>query len=171
MSHQQMRPRGGAQTEAYDGRPRVEGESRPPRTQKNDVQADVVFLWYTSSMRIKPYVILGVATVCAGAALATVVMNNDPYVASTAMIWLFWGALTLVIWSGVATLFSLTGQRLATALSGGVFWATGLVSLAFLWHSGLADKRLSAAVIGATIVLSIILWIRSKKSAKPLSLN
>jgi hypothetical protein len=122
-------------------------------------------------MRIKPYVVLGVATLCAGAALATIVVHQDPYTTDQTMIWFFWSALTLVVWSGVATIFSLTGQRLTASLIGGAGWATGLVSLAFLAHTGVADRRLSAVIIGATIVLSVILWIRSKKSATPPSLN
>ena len=119
-------------------------------------------------MRIKPYVVLGLATVGAVVAVATIVMTNDPYTIDARMAWLFWSALFLAVWGLTAAAFSRAGQRLALALSSGLFWAAGMVSLAMLAHQGVADTRLSAGIIGATIVLSLILWIRSKRSAQQL---
>jgi phosphatidylserine synthase len=115
-------------------------------------------------MRIKPYVVLGLAAIISAAAVATIVTTSDPYAAEPRMVWLFWAASLLAVWSMAAALFSLAGQRLASALVSGAFWAAGILSLATLAHQGIASTRLSLGIIGATILLSVILWWRSRRN-------
>lgn len=110
-------------------------------------------------MRIKPWVVLGCTAICAGVGLATIVTTHDPYTAPVAIQWMFWAALFLLVWGGTAAFFSMAGQRLAYALSNGVFWAAGLLSLGLLARRGLSGARLSGGIIGATILLSFFLWL------------
>jgi len=122
-------------------------------------------------MRIKPYVILGLATLCAGAGLAVVVTTADPYTSQPYFLGMFWVSLFLSTWGLVATLISIARQRLVYALQIGLAWAVSTVGLLALARKGYHDWRLSAGVILATIVLSLIVWIRSKKSGKPPLMN
>jgi hypothetical protein len=122
-------------------------------------------------MHIKPYVILGLASLSAGTGLGIVVAATDPYTAEPIMMRLFWVSLVLTVWGSIATVCSLARLRLAPALMVGLVWVLGVVGLAGVARHGSASKRLSAGVILATIVLSLAIWIKSKKSAKQPSMN
>jgi hypothetical protein len=115
-------------------------------------------------MRIKPYVILGLAMFCAGAGLAVIVTTADPATAEPRMLWLFWASLFLAVWGLVAVICSVAGSRLRAALPIGLVWAVSVVGLLGAARHGYRGVRLSAAVIGATILLTVALWIRSKRS-------
>lgn len=117
-------------------------------------------------MKVKPYVILGLATSCAGVALATVVNNNDPYQADVLIRTLFWAALVLTVWGLVGTILTMAHQRLAVSLQIGALWAAGVVGGLIGYQSGYHDMRIGGGMILAVIVLSFFLWIRSKRSEK-----
>jgi len=115
-------------------------------------------------MHIKPYVVLGLATAVAGASLAVVVTATDPYTAEPLMRGLFWGSLFFFVWGLGATIFSVTGIRLPAAISIGFIDAVGMVGYGGLARAGRAPFWLSASIVGATIVLSFVLWRRDRRN-------
>ncbi len=115
-------------------------------------------------MHIKPYIILGLATLCAGGSVLVLVVNIDPYTAPSTIIGLFWGSLFLFILGVVATIISIGGGRLGVALAGGSLWAVVLLALAALWQQGRNNWQLSAVVLGATILISFIVWWHGRRT-------
>ncbi len=117
-------------------------------------------------MHVRPYVVLGLAGVCAGAGLGVIVANTDPTKAAPAIMYLAGTALFLTIWSLMSAIASLCRVRLGAALAVGLLWAFAISGLAWSGHNYGWSWKLPAIAIGATILVSFAIWRLDKRTRK-----
>jgi hypothetical protein len=156
MPRQQARPRDGAQTEASDGEPRVAGESRPPRRRRIQPPAGLYsFSCYNVAMRVKPWLMTGAVAVTGAAALGIVVVGQGPGTAEPALRALVWASLALTAWGILTTLLLAARLPFPQAVGAGTALTIGAFIALLVWRGGTHDVRLLAAILSATLVVSV----------------
>ena len=104
-------------------------------------------------MHIKPYVVLGLATVCAGTSVGILVTSADPYTAPPLVIVLFWASLFLAVWGFFCTGLLLARQTLTQAVWAGFIFALAILVALILLRHGMITKLLLTGILLGTIAL------------------
>ncbi len=115
---------------------------------------------YLIHMRIKAWVITGIATALAGTALGIVVASNDPHTAESAVQWMFWAALALTAWGFWTTLLLVVRMNLGQAVWVGLVLAGATLGAVLVWRAGYHGFRLLGALVFVTLCLSFFIWHR-----------
>lgn len=115
---------------------------------------------YTTAMRVKPWVMTGAVTVVAAVALAVVVAGQGPETAEPAMRTVVWMSLVLTVWGFLTTALLMARLPLSAAIGTGMVLTAGCTAALLIWRGGAHDTRLLAAILSATLVVSIAVFWR-----------
>lgn len=136
-------------------------ESGRPRKYTSAPSGALLVYW---SMRIKPSLVTGTATIVALAAVGVVVVSTEPTQAQPELIWLLWFALFLAAWGLLCTAMLLLRQSMAQSLWTALIPAMTAIGLLMTFQRGILGKNLLGGVIFVSVMLSFVIWWRLRRA-------
>lgn len=115
-------------------------------------------------MKVRPYVITGLTTLCFAGALSVIVINNDPYTSSWPVFILFGAALILGLWSLLSTILLIFKAAFHKSIIVGFIWAAAIGAGTLAWRHHKPGNGLLIGVFLATLLMSAFILLRKDKS-------